>query len=176
MNPWQERERDSILHSPYNSALIEATITGPGSNHQIQNQWKYNMRLIIRYFFKAVHTIVGPILLAADWLTAPRGIKRTPEEQLRIDEQTKNLVLYQFLTCPFCIKARRAIKRLSLNIETRDALRHAPSRQQLLEGGGEIKVPCLRIRGEGGRVEWLYESNEIIKYLEALITDGQAAS
>ncbi|MGI9321456.1 MAG: glutaredoxin domain-containing protein, partial [Thiogranum sp.] len=93
------------------------------------------MRLIIRYFFKGVHAILGPILLIADWLTTPRGIERDPAEQQRIDQQTKNLVMYQFFTCPFCIKTRRAIKRLSLNIETRDALRHAPSRQQLLEGG-----------------------------------------
>jgi glutaredoxin len=124
------------------------------------------MRLIIRYFFKGVHAIVGPILLAADWLTTPRGIKRTPDEQQRIDEETGNLVMYQFLTCPFCIKTRRAIKRLSLNIETRDALRDPDSRQQLLEGGGEIKVPCLRITGKDNTVEWLYESKQIIKYLE----------
>jgi len=124
------------------------------------------MRLIIRYFFKLVHLIVGPILLTLDWLTTPRGIKRDPTEQQHVDEQTKSLVMYQFLTCPFCMKTRRAIKRLSLNIETRDALKNATSRQQLLEGGGEIKVPCLRITGEDNCVEWLYESNEIIKYLK----------
>ncbi len=128
------------------------------------------MRTVIRYFFKGVHAVVGPILLAVDWLTSPRGIERDAEAQKRVDEQTNNLVMYQFLTCPFCIKTRRAIKRLSLNIETRDALNHAPSRQQLLEGGGEIKVPCLRITGEDGSVEWLYESNEIIRYLEERFT------
>jgi len=128
------------------------------------------MRFIIRYFFKTVHTIVGPILLATDWLTTPRGIKRDPDEQQRIDKQTENLVMYQFFSCPFCIKTRRAIKRLSLDIETRDALRHAPSRQQLLEGGGEIKVPCLRITRADDSVEWLYESNDIIEYLEESFT------
>ncbi len=125
------------------------------------------MRLIIRYFFKGVHAILGPILLAVDWLTTPRGLERSPAEQQRVDEQTEDLVMYQFLSCPFCIKTRRAIKRLSLNIETRDALGHQPSRQQLLEGGGVIQVPCLRITGEDGGVEWLYESNAIIEYLNA---------
>jgi len=128
------------------------------------------MRFIIRYFFKGVHAIVGPILLAVDWLFTPRGIKRDVDEQQRIDKQTENLAMYQFLSCPFCIKTRRAIKRLSLNIETRDALRHAPSRQQLLEGGGVIKVPCLRITRDDDSVEWLYESNEIIKYLKESFT------
>lgn len=125
------------------------------------------MKLVIRYFFKLVHAIVGPILLGLDWLTSPRGIKRTAEQQRYIDEQTGDLVMYQFLSCPFCIKTRRAIKRLSLDIETRDALRHAESRAQLLEGGGKIKVPCLRITDENGQVEWKYESSDIIKYLQS---------
>jgi glutaredoxin len=124
------------------------------------------MKLVIRYFFKLVHAIVGPILLALDWLTTPRGIVRSPEIQQAVDACTRNLVLYQFRTCPFCIKTRRAIKRLSLNIETRDALRDAASRSQLLEGGGKIKVPCLRITDESGNVQWMYESRDIVNYLQ----------
>ena len=124
------------------------------------------MRIIIRYFFKLIHAIVGPILLGLDRLTRPRGVVRTPEAQQRIDGKTGDLVMYQFLTCPFCIKTRRAIQRLSLDIETRDALKHAKSRTQLLEGGGKIKVPCLRITDEQGNVEWMYESDDIIAYLQ----------
>jgi len=124
------------------------------------------MRLFFRYFFRIIHAIVGPVLLGLDWLTSPKGIERTPVEQQRIDAQTSRLVMYQFLTCPFCIKARRAIRRLSLNIETRDALHHAPSRRQLLEGGGQVKVPCLRITNADGNVEWMYESDDIISYLQ----------
>jgi glutaredoxin len=124
------------------------------------------MKLLIRYFFKAAHAVVGPVLLAGDRLTAPRPIQRSPAEQEQVDEQTRNLVMYQFLACPFCIKTRRAIRRLALNIDTRDALRHATSRQQLLEGGGQIKVPCLRITDAEGRHEWMYESSDIIRYLQ----------
>jgi len=32
-------------------------------------------------------------------------------------------------------------------------------------GGGKRKVPCLRIE-EDGKTEWMYESNDIIAYLE----------
>ncbi|UCC55650.1 MAG: glutaredoxin [Gammaproteobacteria bacterium] len=124
------------------------------------------MRLFFRYFFKIIHAIAGPVLLGLDRLTSPKGIERTPGEQQRIDAQSRNLVMYQFLTCPFCIKTRRAIKRLSLKIETRDALNHAPSREQLLQGGGQIKVPCLRISDADGNVEWMYESDDIIHYLQ----------
>lgn len=124
------------------------------------------MKLVIRYFFRLVHAIVGPILLAVDRLTTPGGVVRSPQTQQQIDKRTRNLSLYQFRTCPFCIRTRRAIKRLSLNIETRDALRDAQSRAQLLEGGGKVKVPCLRIADDSGDVQWLYESGDIIHYLK----------
>ena len=124
------------------------------------------MKLLIRYFFKAVHAIVGPVLLALDRLTSPGGLQRNAADQQQVDAQTRNLVMYQFLTCPFCIRTRRAIKRLSLNIETRDALRHPSSRQELLQGGGQIKVPCLRISDAQGNDEWMYESSDIIHYLQ----------
>lgn len=120
----------------------------------------------MRYLFRPVRILLGPLLLLAERLTAPRGISRDPAAQQRIDEQTRGLVLYQFLTCPFCIRTRRAIRRLSLNIETRDAGNHAPSRKQLQKCGGRLMVPCLRIRREDGSMQWLYESDDIIRYLE----------
>jgi hypothetical protein len=36
----------------------------------------------------------------------------------------------------------------------------------LLEGGGQVKVPCLRITNADGNVEWMYESDDIISYLQ----------
>jgi glutathione S-transferase len=92
-------------------------------------------------------------------------VTRDPETQRQVDEQTRRLVLYQFRMCPFCIKVRRAIRRLSLDIRSRDVLRDPASREQLMAGGGEVKVPCLRIETDDGHVEWLYESSDIIQYL-----------
>ncbi|MGD8407713.1 MAG: glutaredoxin domain-containing protein, partial [Thiohalophilus sp.] len=79
------------------------------------------MKWLIRYFFRTVRLIMGPFMLLYEVLTTPRGIQRAPEQQEAIDMQTRQLALYQFRTCPFCIKVRRTIKRLSLNIELRDA-------------------------------------------------------
>jgi glutaredoxin len=124
------------------------------------------MRLFFKYFFKTAQYIIGPIMLLWDKLTSPRGIVRDPTEQQQIDASTDKLVLYEFRMCPFCIKARRAIKRLSLNIETRDAMRQPSSREELLSGGGNIKVPCLRITDDTGRTTWMYESSDIIAYLQ----------
>jgi glutaredoxin len=124
------------------------------------------MRLIFRYFFKAVHYSIGPFILLWDRVFTPNGIERPAAAQQQVDAHTRKLVLYQFLMCPFCVSVRRAIKRLSLNIETRDALRDPASREQLLTSGGKVQVPCLKITDDQGAVTWLYESRKIIQYLQ----------
>ena len=124
------------------------------------------MRLFFKYFFKTAQYIIGPIILLLDKLVPPRGMVRPTDEQQQVDASSNKLVLYQFKMCPFCVKARRAIKRLSLNIETRDALREESSREELLVGGGQIKVPCLRIADDQGNATWMYESSDIITYLQ----------
>ena len=58
------------------------------------------------------------------------------------------------------------MKRMSLNIELRDAKDNAEFRQELESEGGRIKVPCLRIEDKNGKYTWLYESSDIIQYLE----------
>ena len=124
------------------------------------------MKFFFKYFFKTIRIILGPIVLLADKITTPRGIKRSPEEQQKIDQEVSNFVLYQFKTCPFCIKVKRNNKRLSLNIETRDAQHNPEHREELLKGGGQVKVPCLRIVDNNGNDQWMYESEEIMKYLQ----------
>ncbi|MDH5444121.1 MAG: glutathione S-transferase N-terminal domain-containing protein [Gammaproteobacteria bacterium] len=125
------------------------------------------MKVIIRLFFRLVRRIIGPIMLFIDWITTPKGVQRDVKEQEKIDQDTQNMTLYQFKTCPFCIKVRRHTKRLSLNIETRDAQHDPGSRAQLLTGGGELKVPCLKVTNEAGEDRWMYESDDIIHYLNA---------
>ena len=124
------------------------------------------MKLFFRYFFRFAHAIIGPVILLWDRLTTPGGLQRQPVDQQVINKTTQNMILYQFRMCPFCVRVRRQIKRLSLNIETRDALRDESSREQLLKGGGAVKVPCLRIAEEDGKEIWIYESADIIEYLE----------
>lgn len=129
------------------------------------------MKWFFRIFFRTIRLVVGPMLLMAERLTAPRGVVRSPAAQKAVDEQTRDLVLYQFRTCPFCIKTRRAIKRLSLNIELRDAQKDEKNRSEILQGGGEIKVSCLRIR-DGDHTRWMYESDDIIAYLTKRFADS----
>lgn len=90
-----------------------------------------------------IHSIVGSIILFFDWLLTPKGIKRDPSAQEAIDASTNSLILYQYKACPFCVKVRRAMKRQSLSIETRDVKRSAEAKAELETGGGKLKVPCL---------------------------------
>ena len=123
------------------------------------------MRWLIRGFFRTLRLVLSPFMILGDVLTTPKGMVRTPEAQQAVDEQCRSLMLYQFRTCPFCIKVRRETKRLSLPIVICDALNDAGCRSELQQGGGEIKVPCLRITEADGTVRWQYESDEIIAYL-----------
>lgn len=126
------------------------------------------MKWIIRLFFRTVRRIIGPIMLLVDRLTTPKGIERPAAEQQRLNEATQQLALYQFKTCPFCMKVRREMKRLSLNIELRDAQHDTHHRGELQQGGGKVKVPCLRVDREDGDESWIYESDNVIQYLRKL--------
>lgn len=114
---------------------------------------------------KGLRNGLGQLIIFADWLTRPRPLQRSPEQQAEVDAATAHLALYQFRACPFCVKVRRAMHAFNLKVELRDAKNNQQFRQELLEQGGRIKVPCLRIE-ENGEVRWMYESNDIIAYLQ----------
>ncbi len=123
------------------------------------------MKTIIRAFFRTLRVIIGPFVLLGEFVTRPKGIVRSTQRQTEINQQCRSLALYQYRTCPFCIKVRQEIRRLSLEIELLDAQSPGKHRNDLVQGGGQAKVPCLKITDEAGNVQWLYESGEIIKYL-----------
>ena len=113
-----------------------------------------------------IRLILGKLILLFNWVFTPRSVQRKPEQQAQVDSQTASLTLYQYEACPFCVKVRRTMKRQGLNIETLDVKRNEMAREELLAGGGTLKVPCLRI-GEGERgFQWMYESGDIVNYLE----------
>ena len=113
-----------------------------------------------------IRLILGKLILFINWLTPTGRIRRDPDQQAAIDQQTSALILYQYQACPFCVKVRRAMQRNALNIETRDVKRSAEAKEELLNGGGDLKVPCLRIDNGADGIQWMYESTDIISYLE----------
>ena len=119
----------------------------------------------MRFFLRFLREGSGRVLILIDWLFKPSVVKRNDEEQAKVDQATKILKLYQFYACPFCVKTRRAIKRLNLKVETRDAQTAGQFRKELEISGGKIQVPCLKLEG-AGEATWIYESSDIIKYLD----------
>jgi len=115
---------------------------------------------------KVVRWILGQLILLLDALTSPKPVVREVSAQKVIDDVTASMAMYQFKTCPFCIKVRRELKRHSLNIELRDAKNDLDIKSELVREGGRHKVPCLRTDNADGTVHWLYESNDIIEYLK----------
>jgi len=119
------------------------------------------MKLLINL----IRNLLGGIIAAIDFVTRGSKLKRTAKAQQQLEAELEKLSLFQFFACPFCIKTRRAMYKLNLPIVKRNASQGSPFREELLKGGGKIQTPCLRIEKDDG-VEWLYESSEIISYLE----------
>jgi glutaredoxin len=121
---------------------------------------------MMKMFFRALRLVLNPFMLLWAKLSMPKGIVRAGDTQQKIDKECASLALYHFKTCPFCIKVRKEMARLSLPIELRDAQHDPAIRADLLQGGGKIQTPCLRITDAQGNVQWMYESDDIIRYLQ----------
>jgi glutaredoxin len=125
------------------------------------------MKPVIRAFFKTLRLLLGPVMLLKERVTQPKGVQRESAAQTTVNLQCQTLVLYQFNTCPFCIKVRQEMRRLSLPIEKRDAQHDSAHRAELLQGTGATKVPCLKITDTNGQAQWLQDSTAIVTYLRA---------
>ena len=123
------------------------------------------MKFLVRSFFKTLRLVLGPVMLAREALTRPEGAKRAPQLQDDVDRQCQSLALYQYKTCPFCIKVRQEMRRLSLSIPRIDAQYAGADRDALSRQGGQTKVPCLKITDKAGSSQWLYDSDKIVAYL-----------
>jgi glutathione S-transferase len=87
-----------------------------------------------------------------------------------VEQQTgagraKGLSLYGYPQCPFCARVLHAIESLGLAIPLRNTMQDPDCRSELLQAMGRGTVPVLRIEREGGEVEWLPESADIVRYL-----------
>ena len=80
-------------------------------------------------------------------------------------EDGQRLALYTRGCCFFCVYVMRAIKQLGLEVELRDVGRDPGHRSDLIAATGRKTVPVLHIEHADGRIEWLPESREIVRYL-----------
>ena len=120
----------------------------------------------MKYLFLPLHLVVGSLIRIVDFLTSPSPMQRSASEQAKIAEDCKNLTLYQYPSCPFCVRVRRNMKRLNLPIRQIDPRKDDQWMQQLVNEGGKAQVPCLQIVDGNGSSNWMYESADINSYLD----------
>jgi len=120
----------------------------------------------MKYLFRIIRWPLGQLVIFIDWITRPSLPVISAKRRAELDALTANMKMYQFAQCPFCVKTRRNIRRLGLDIELRDARNDPRWNRELIDEGGKYQVPCLRLLKEDGSSEWMYGSQTIIDYLD----------
>lgn len=96
-----------------------------------------------------------------------KPVQRSCEDQISLDRESRRIQLYFCKSCCSSIKVKRRCAELGLRVVEKDVQRVDSYRNELLLGGGELKVPCLRIEGIRGKdTNWLYDSESILNYLD----------
>lgn len=101
----------------------------------------------------------------------------TSNEMMRPEQ----LSLYFSPYCPYCHRVLNAMQSMGLSpdlavadaggIALLDTVADRDAAQALRNGGGKSTVPCLRI-DRNGEIEWLYESLDIIDFLQTQLTQA----
>jgi glutaredoxin len=99
---------------------------------------------------------------------------RTDAEQQQAQREADKLALYHSATCLYCMMVRRAIDRLGVKIELLNIDNDADSLAELIAGGGRGTVPCLRIDDDAGQRQWMYESTDIVAFLDQRFMQAQS--
>ena len=97
-----------------------------------------------------------------DWIKNSLGLEKGPVEP---PKHIDNLALYYFDTCPYCRAVTRQMKRLNISVELRNIHRNEDHLKALMKHGGKRTVPCLLIEKDSKKGKWMYESMDIIAYL-----------
>ncbi len=109
----------------------------------------------------------GFCFMFADHCFKVKPVKRSNEEQCSLDRESRRIQLYFSKTCPTSIKVKRRCEQLGLRIVEKDVKRVNAYRNELINGGGEVRVPCLRIEGRQDQdTRWLYSTDLIMQYLD----------
>lgn len=117
-----------------------------------------------------IRWILAMVIGAVDLVFKPRMKQWPPQKKELIDKATENLALYQFPSCPFCVKVRWAFRSMGADIELRNAKGDEKFKNELTSQGGKYKAPCLRIGHQDQGDQWLYESSDIIEYVRQKLT------
>ena len=99
-----------------------------------------------------------------------KKLKNSPQtEQDSIPpEKIAGLSLYYFPSCPYCRIVLKQLKSMSLDINLFNIHEQNSFKKELIAGGGKKTVPCLRIENQQKPPTWMYESMDIVAYLQKI--------
>lgn len=80
------------------------------------------------------------------------------------------LTLYYFDSCPYCLRVRRALADLGLEVDLKNVNTDPGAHEELYRATGRGTVPVLRIHEDD---RWLPESRDIVQFLYARFGDGR---
>lgn len=83
------------------------------------------------------------------------------------------LRLYHFDSCPYCLRVRRALEDLGLEVELEDILRDPAAQAELVAATGRQTVPVLHIRDGQDEDVWMPESGDIVRFLYERFGEGR---
>lgn len=112
----------------------------------------------VRYF-------KGKTLSWAYQLVPARPLVCSRERRDAMERESRRMQLYFSHVCPSSLAAQRYCQRLGLRVVEKNVARVLSYRNELLNEGGQSRVPCLRIE-EDGEIKWLYSCDSIRSYLE----------
>ncbi|ASP40518.1 hypothetical protein CHH28_18400 [Bacterioplanes sanyensis] len=110
--------------------------------------------------------IKGMALNLMDRVVPVRPVSRDQREQSRLNRESRRMQLYFCRSCPSSISVKRHCAKLGLRVVEKDVDRVNSFRNELVRGGGQPRVPCLRI-ADGQKEHWLYSPDKILKYLDS---------
>lgn len=97
------------------------------------------------------------------WGSKPKDPKLyQPPQGIPSPRKDRELVLYKFDSCPYCVRVFRVLEELSIELDVKDTRREPGVRMELIQLCGTSQVPCLRIDGVP-----LLESADIEDWLRA---------
>ncbi|WP_086930300.1 glutaredoxin family protein [Agarilytica rhodophyticola] len=86
-----------------------------------------------------------------------------------------HITFYYRRECPFCVYVKRFLLKNDITVNERNISSDRSALKKLVKEGGKQQVPAITIEHENGKVEWLYESQDIVDRIAAIAKKMQAA-
>ena len=131
----------------------------------MERTMRLNMIQYLGPFFYLVG-LLGPPLRMVERARFRKFRSLSPAEVVKRSEALRGCELYHFQASPFAARVRGALAKFQVEIPMHDVLESNKAWKELIAGGKRDRVPCLKVTEPGAPDRWIYESLEIVKFIE----------